>query len=84
MCLQSWVGGDGGGWGAAGEGGPGGAAPVPPLSLSLAHPSISAALLCCRDGAGLSPGAHFIGEDGETLCSLAGFDSAAALGGQQR
>lgn len=40
MCLQSWVGGDGDGRGAAGQAGMWGSMLAPTLSPSLAHPSI--------------------------------------------
>lgn len=61
----------------------GGAAPSPPLSLSSAHPSVSAALLCRRDGAGLSPGAHFTDQAVETLRALGGFAQRPLSGGSR-
>lgn len=53
----------------------GGGSPGSPLEpfLGSSHWGISAVLLCCRDGAGLSPGTHFTDEDVETLCVPAGF-----------
>ena len=59
-----------------GEGGP----PAPPLTLSSAHSSILAALLCHRDGAGLFLGAQFTDEDIKTLRTPAGFAQQPLLG----
>lgn len=79
-----------------GKGGPEGQPQLPPLSLSSAHPSISdvllscrdgrvytsiSVLLCHRDGAGLSPGAHFTGEDVDTLHAPAWFAQQPLLRG---